>query len=57
MSISVSKNNNIVFRPYDRFVVASDVHMNGVRVEFLDQMKFLGIVLANRLNFDAHIDV
>ena len=56
MSINGLKTKAIVFNPFDRFNTCFDIFIDGVRVEFLDQIRCLGIMLDNKLNYDSHID-
>lgn len=57
MSINGLKTKAMVFNPFDRFNVALNVNINNTRVEFLNQIKCLGVILDSKLNFELHIDL
>ena len=56
MSLNGEKTKAIVFNPFDRFAVDLDIFIDGVRVEFLNRVRCLGVILDSKLNFEAHID-
>lgn len=57
LTINPSKTKAIMFGPTNRFILNPDVFLDGVRIDFVNHLKCLGIILDNRLSFANHIDM
>lgn len=56
LCINHSKTKAIIFNPYNRDFAELNIFLNGVRIGFVDQLRYLGIVLDSKLSFECYID-
>ena len=55
LSLNIDKINFMVFRPKGTNEICSTINMNGSNIQEVDNAKFLGIIIDNKLNWLEHI--
>ena len=55
LSLNIDKTNFMIFRPKGRKESCPTIHINGSSIEEVDDAKFLGIIIDNKLNWIEHI--
>ena len=55
LSINISKTNMMLFSNNLSPLEVSDVYMNNLKIESVSSIRFLGLIIDNKLKFDEHI--
>ena len=55
LSLNIDKTNFMIFRPKGKKESCPTIHINGSSIQEVDDAKFLGIIIDNKLNWTEHI--
>ena len=55
LSLNIDKTNFMIFRPKGKKEICPTIHINGSSIQEVDDAKFLGIIIDNKLNWIEHI--
>ena len=55
LSLNIDKTNFMIFRPKGEKESCPTIHINGSSIQEVDDAKFLGIIIHNKLNWIEHI--
>ena len=55
LSLNIDQTNFMIFRPKGKKASCPTIHINGSSIQEVDDAKFLGIIIDNKLNWIEHI--
>ena len=55
LSLNIDKTNLMIFRPKGKKESCPTIHINGSSIQGVDDAKFLGVIIDNKLSWNEHI--
>ena len=56
LSINISKTKLMLFSNVLKPVDIADVHMNNIKIDYVESIRFLGVLIDDKLKFNVHIN-